>query len=110
MVSNRPGWPGIGHPLGQRNVIVLSHALQNEENGGRIAAVRDEVRPPRAHGIRLAGGERNLFLRIAQEKAEATLQDVERVLHMVVVMPRHLLRGADLQLRDTEARSLGMAR
>src|SRR4029450_8858993 len=115
------GWPGgagrararlrgRGRRAGQRHVVVLADALQHEEGRGRFARVRDEVRPPGPDGVGLSRREAHLFLRVAQEDAEPALQHVERVLHAGVVVPRHLLRGRDLQLRDADPRPLGMTR
>src|SRR5207245_3723845 len=94
--------------LRQRNVVVLADALQNQEDGRTLAAVGDEMRPAFAHRVRLAGPEAHFLLRIAQEQAQAALQDVERVLDLVVIVPGHLLARADLELRDSKARTLGM--
>src|SRR5262249_12329569 len=50
----------------------------------------------------------HLLLGIAQEDPESTLQDVERVGDVAVVVPGHLLGRTDLQLGDPKTRPLGM--
>src|SRR5262245_30720298 len=67
------------------------------------------MRPARPNLIGLARPQLDLFLRVPEEDPEAALQHVKRVLHLVVVVPGHLLRGTDLKLRDPEPRSLGVA-
>src|SRR5262249_12916110 len=66
------------------------------------------MRPARTHRVGLPRPEPDLFLRIAQEEPEPALEDVEGVLDRGVVVPRDLLLGADLELRDPEARPLGV--
>src|SRR6185295_3818068 len=60
--------------------------------------------------VRLAGLEADLLLRIAQEEAQPALEHVEGVPDPRVVVPRHLLARADLQLGDAEAGPLGVPR
>src|SRR5262249_58412943 len=62
----------------------------------------------RLHGVRLTGTQADLLLRLPQENTQAPLEDKERVLHARVVVPRHLLARADLQLRDAKPRALGV--
>src|SRR5262249_3761408 len=62
----------------------------------------------RLHGVRLTGTQADLLLRLPQENTQALLEDKERVLHARVVVPRHLLARADLQLRDAKPRALGV--
>src|SRR6185295_3166486 len=60
--------------------------------------------------VRLAGLEADLLLRIAQEEAQPALEHVEGVPDPRVVVPRHLLARADLQLGDAEAGPLRVPR
>src|SRR5438105_15042002 len=90
----------------QRDVVVLADALQDEKGRGRSSRIRDEMRPAGAHRIALARLQAHFFLRIAEEEPDLALEHVEGVLHVRVVVPRHLLRGRDLQLADPEPRAL----
>src|ERR1700704_4442971 len=68
------------------------------------------MRTPGTHRVRLPGLEPDLLLRIAEEEPQPTFQDVEGVPDARVVVPRHLLARADLQLGDAEPGPLGVAR
>src|SRR2546427_1279733 len=94
--------------LRQRHVVVFADALEHEEHRRGVAAVGHEMRSPRRDRVGLARIQAHLFLRIAQKQAQAALQDVERVLDVVVIVPGHLLSRADLDLLDAKARPLGM--
>ena len=94
--------------LHERNVIVLADALQNEEGRRALSAIGDEVRPARPNRIGVTGAEMHLLLGLAQEELEASLNDVERILNMGMVMPRHLLGRRDLEFGNAEAGPLGM--
>src|SRR5262245_65956014 len=58
--------------------------------------------------VRLAGRQPHLFLRVLKENADRSYQDVKCVLDIVVVVPRHFLLWADLQLSDPKSRSCGV--
>src|SRR5439155_4186242 len=73
-----------------------------------VAAVGDEVWPSWRDRVRLAGAELHLLLGIAQEEPDLTLEDVERVLGMAVVVPGHPLARGDLKLGDSKTRALGV--
>src|SRR5262245_36003804 len=68
------------------------------------------MRPPGADRVGLAGLQPDFLLRLAQEQTHAALEHVKGVLDVVVIVPGHLLAGTDLQLRDPEARTLGVSR
>src|SRR5688572_29202616 len=74
----------------QRDEIVFAYSLQDEEGRRGLAAVGDEVRAARRHRIGLAGLEAHLLLGVLEEDSQAPLQDIEGVLYVAVVVPRHL--------------------
>src|SRR5438093_4749070 len=92
----------------ERDVVVLAETLEHQEHRRGVAAVRDEMRPACPDRVGLAGAEAYFRLWVAEEQAQAAFQDVERVLDVVVVVPGHLLAGADLELLDPEPRPLGV--
>src|SRR5688572_1299492 len=92
------------------DVVVVADALQHEERRRARAWIGDQTRAAGASGVRLAGMQTQLLLGIAEAEPELSLQHVEGVLDVRVVVPRHLLRGRDLQLADPEARPLGVTR
>ena len=51
---------------------------------------------------------RYLFLRLLEKDSDCSLQDIERVVDIVVIMPRHFLRRAYLELGDAKARTRGV--
>src|SRR5437016_6456290 len=95
-------------PLGQRNEVVFADSLQHQERRRGVAAVDHQVRAFRPHRERLAGSEADFLLGIAEEDADLSLQDVERVLDVVVVVPGHFLLRRDLNLVDPEAGAFGV--
>src|SRR5262249_47550537 len=92
---------------GERDEVVLTE-LEHEKDRRAAATVRDQMGTTRPHGVRLAGHQADVLFGITQEDAQGPLDDEERVLHARVVVPRHALARADLQLRDSKPRSLGM--
>src|SRR5262245_66678056 len=68
------------------------------------------MRPVGANRIGLAGLQPDFLLRLAQEETQAALEHVKGVLHVVVIVPGHLLAGTALELRHPEARTLGVSR
>src|SRR5882762_1795706 len=94
----------------QRDVVVLAEALQHEERRRALPGVGDEVWPAGAYGVRFTRPQPHVLLRLAQEDPQLALEHVEGVLDVGVEVPRHLLRGRDLQLVDAEARPLGVPR
>src|SRR5262245_49872051 len=94
----------------ERYIVVFAKALEHEEVDRGIAAVGDEVRATGFRGEGLAGREADLFLGVLQEDPQVALQHIERIADFVVVVPRHFLRGRELQLLDAETRPLGKAR
>ena len=54
-------------------------------------------------GKGLAPRQTHVFLRLLEKDSDCSLQDIERVVDIVVIMPRHLLRRAYLELGDAKA-------
>src|SRR5713101_2284116 len=93
---------------GQRNKIVFADSLQHQERRRGVAAVRHQVRAFRPYRECLAASEVDFLLGIAEEDADPSLEDVERVLDIVVVVPGHFLARRNLNLVDPEAGAFGM--
>src|SRR5881628_3272639 len=68
---------------GQRDVVVLADALQDEEDRRGLPRVDDEVWALGRNRVRLTRIQDDFLLGIAQEKTHAPLQDVKRVLRVV---------------------------
>src|SRR5262249_43098958 len=100
--------PGHAQLLRQRDEIVLADALQHEEHSGRLAGIGDEVGTPGRYGIGLPALETHLLLGRLQKYPDCPVHDIERVMHVVVVMPGNLLGRADLQLGNAKAGTLRM--
>ena len=94
--------------LRKRDVIVLADALKHEERRRALPTVTNEVRSSRSDRINLAGAEQHFLLGFAQEESDLSYEDVECILDVAVIMPRHLLRRRDLELADAEAGPFGM--
>src|SRR2546426_12701446 len=94
--------------LDERNKVVFTDPLQHQESRRTLPAIGDEVRAARLDRVRVAGAEPNLLLGVAQEEPEVSLQHVERVLDIVVIVPGHLLGGGNLDLGDAETRPRGV--
>src|SRR5437879_3881346 len=45
---------------------------------------------------------------VLQKDADRSGHHIESIVDVVVIVPRHLLRGTDLQLRDTKTRAHGV--
>src|SRR5438552_2486125 len=99
--SNAPS--SANRMLDERNKVVFTDALQHEESRRTFPAIGDEVRAARLDRVRVAGAEPDLLLGIAQEEPEVSLQHVERVLDMVVIVPGHLLGLRELDLGNAKA-------
>ena len=95
--------------LNKRNVIVLADALKHQKGCRAISAIDDKVRAARWDGIGITGAEPHLLLGFAQEDSELSLDDVERILDIAVVMPGYCLRRRNLEFVDAEAGPFGMA-
>src|ERR1041384_7499892 len=96
---SRPNRPAVSLSralIAKRDVVVFADALEDEEGRRTVTAVGDEVRAGGADGVGLAGAEPHLLRRVAQEDADVPLDDVERVVDVRVVVPRHLLRRRNL--------------
>src|SRR5437016_13674439 len=93
-VSHRAGQtcadPSYGL-LHERDVIVLADALKHEEGCRAISSIGDEVRATRSDSIGLTGAESHLLLRFTQEEPKVSLDDIERILDIAVVMPGYPL-------------------
>ena len=96
--------------LSQRHKIVLAHTLEDEKYRGCVTGIGDQMRAARPDGIGVAGAEPHLLLGLAQEQAEASLQDVERILDIAVAVPRHVLVRRDLDFGDAETGASGTCR
>src|SRR6266850_4271521 len=99
--SNAPS--RANRTLDERHNVVFTDALQHEETRRTFSAVGDQVRAARLDRVRVAGAEPNLLLGIAQEEPEVSLQHVERVLDMVVIVPGHPLGLRKLDLGNSKA-------
>src|SRR6266850_6956399 len=100
--SNAPS--RANRTLDERHKVVFTDALQHEEGRRAVPAIGDEVRAAGLDRIRVAGAEPDLLLGIAQEQPEVSLQHVERVLDVVVIVPGHLLGLRKLDLGNPKAR------
>jgi hypothetical protein len=90
------------------DVVVLA-VLEDEERGRAVPAVCDPMGTTWRHGIDLAGPQPRLFVWVAQDQADLTLQDVEGVLGLGVRVSWDFLRRTDLQFRNAKAGALGAA-
>jgi hypothetical protein len=97
--------PGL---LQKRNIIVLADALKNEESCRAGPPIADQVWAARSHRIGLTWAEPHLLFGFTQEKADAPIDHVKRVLDITVAVLRHLLGRRDLEFGDTEAGALEM--
>src|SRR5712691_8215624 len=95
-------------PLRERDEIVFADALQDQKYRGRVARVGDEVRSPRRNGIGLPRRQPHVLLRLLKKDSDRARYDIKRVVDVAVVMPRHFLRRADLQLGNAKARTRGV--
>src|SRR2546430_13501146 len=100
--SNAPS--RASRTLDERHKVVFTDALQHQESRRTLSAIDDEVRAAGPDRVRVAGAEPDLLLRIAQEEPEVSLQHVERVLDIVVIVPGHLLGRGNLDLGDAKTR------
>src|SRR6267378_1698329 len=108
--SNAPS--RASRTLDERHKVVFTDALQHQESRRTLSAVGDEVRAAGLDRVSVTGAEPDLLLGIAQEEPEVSLQYVERVLDMVVIVPGHLLGLRKLDLGNAKAgprRVLGAA-
>src|SRR5262249_33635980 len=81
----------------ERNVIVFTNSLQYKEGCRSIARIGDEMRTPWSNGIDFTWTERHLLLRLLEKQPDASVNYVERILNIVVVMPGHRLGRRNLQ-------------
>src|SRR5262245_45057534 len=89
----------------ERHEIVLADALQHEKYRRRVTCIGDEVRALRGNGKSLASRQTHLFLRLLEKDSDCSFHDIERIVDIVVIMPRHLLSRAYLELADAKARA-----
>src|SRR5579863_489665 len=97
----------VAHPAScssERHEIVLADSLQHEKYRGRVARIGDEVWALWGDREGLAPRQTHLFLRLLEKEADCSFQDIESVVDIVVIMPRHLLGRAYLELGDAKAR------
>src|SRR6266480_3709551 len=99
--SNAPS--RANRTLDERHKVVFTDALQHEKGRRAVAAIGDEVRAAGLDRVRVAGAEPDLLLGIAQEEPQVSLQHVERVLDIVVIVPGHLLGLRELDLGNKKA-------
>src|SRR5262245_46718327 len=90
---------------GQGDKIVFADALQDEKHSRRVTGVGNKVRALRGHRIGLSRGEPYFFFWILEEDPNGSRHDVKRVVDVVMIVPGHLLRGADLKLGDAKPRT-----
>src|SRR5262245_25034755 len=88
----------------ERHEIVLADSLKHEKYRGRFARVGAFRRDEKS----LAPRQTHLFLRLLEKDSDYSLQDVERVVDIVVKVPRHRLRRAYLEFSDAKARTRGV--
>src|SRR2546426_10149049 len=89
--------------LDERNKVVFTDPLQHQESRRTLPAIGDEVRAARLDRVRVAGAEPDFLLGIAQEQPEVSVQHIERVLDIVVIVPGHLLGLRELDLGNAKA-------
>src|SRR5262249_32182953 len=68
----------------------------------------DKVWPLGRDCKRLSGRQSNVLLRVLQKDADRPRHHIKRIVHVCVIMPRHFLCRADLQLRNTKTRARRM--
>src|SRR6185437_6994051 len=106
MISRSGAW---NLPSGESNKIVLTNSLQNQEHGGGVTSIRDEMRASRTNSISLTDSETNLLVRFTCKNAYRSVYNVECVLRFAVVMPRYRLRRTYLQLGNAKTGPSGVA-
>src|SRR6201995_485244 len=87
----------------QRNEVVFADALQHQEGQRRLSAVGDQMRPARPDDMDLTGLQLHFLLRLLQEQPHLAFRHIERIRHVGVGMPPHLLLRRQLQLRNAKA-------
>src|SRR5439155_9427843 len=106
---DRSNAPSSANPtLYYRNKVVFTHALEHKESRRALPAIGDEVRAAGPDRVGIAGREPDLLLGIAQEEPEVSVQHVERVLDIVVIVPGHLLSLRKLNLGNAKAGPRGV--
>src|SRR5262245_36728301 len=90
---------------GQGNKIVFADALQDEKHSRRVSGVGNEVRALRRHRIGPSRRQPYFFFWILEKDANSSRHDVERVVDVVMIVPGHLLGGADLKFGDAKPRT-----
>ena len=93
---------------GKGNEIVFADALQNEKHSGGVTRIGNKVRPRGRDRKGLAWRQSHVFLGVLQKDADRSGHHIESVVDVVVIVPRHLLRGTDLQLHDAKTRTHGV--
>ena len=99
---------GLEPVSGQGNEIVFSDALQDEKARRGIARIGNEVRPLRWDRKGLAWLQSHLFFRVLQKDTDRSGDYIKGVVDIIVIVPRHPLRGTYLQLRDAKTRAHGV--
>src|SRR5262249_8795186 len=77
--------------LNQRHVIIFADALQNQKCRGGVSSIRHQMRPPSLDAIAGTRRESKFFVRVLQKQADISLDDIERIINVVVKMPRDFL-------------------
>src|SRR5882672_6897898 len=92
----------------ERNKIVFTDALQNQEGERLRATVGHQMRSRWPDDIDFAGLEIHFLFRVLQEQPHVAFQDVESIGDIGVGVPRYLLGCGELQLRDAKAGARGV--
>ena len=89
--------------------VVFTHSLQGQKGGRTLTRIGDQMRPKWRNGIRFTGAEFDHFLWITEQNSDPAFKDIERVLSVVVIMPRHKLGRRNPQFIDSKPRPIGMS-
>jgi hypothetical protein len=79
--------------LGEWNEIVLASPLENQKDRRSSPAIDDEVWAFGGDAKRLPTCQPHIFLRLLEKDSNFSFYHIECVADVVVVVPRHLLRG-----------------
>src|SRR6185436_8174375 len=89
--------------LDERDKIVLADALQHQKRSRNAAVIGHQVRAAGLCSVGLPGPQAHVLLGLAQKYPQIPTENIKGVLHIVVVVPGHLLSGRNLQFGDAKA-------